>query len=56
MQRGEKLNVRTVDLARKGQPFFDRKIRIGVASITRRQFLECGGQYAQLHRAWLEWP
>jgi len=51
MQRGRELDVRRADVARELQPFLDREVRIRVALLARRQFLQGGGQYAELHRA-----
>src|SRR5437016_4799536 len=54
MKGGRELNAIDSEFARKIDPFFDRPIRILVANFPRRQLLERGCKYADLHEFWFE--
>ena len=43
-------------VARERQPFLDRKVRIRVPALARRELLQRGRQHADLHRARFEPP
>ena len=54
VERGRELDHIGAELAREVEPLLDREIGVGVAALSRRQLLQCCGQYAEGHVARLE--